>query len=151
IPLGSAPPNTGKSAVGVWDLKTGQFRVGMEKVPAHCDQIALSPDGRKAAGIAAGRRQLLVWDAGTGKVLEEFQLPEWKGSIQFAPFLAFSPDGKTLTSLSGKHIIQAKLGGTVQVLVDDLEFWSPEKVAFSPATNTLVFGRNPPIGQKGDS
>jgi WD40 repeat protein len=151
VPLGSVPPNTGKSAIGVWDVKTGQFRVGMEKVPDHCEQIALSPDGRKAAAVSAGRRQLQVWDTGTGKLLEEFQLPEWKGSIQGAPFLTFSPDGKSLTTVAGKKIVRAKLGGKAEVLADDLEFWAPERVAFAPATDLLVFAYNPPIGQKGDS
>src|SRR5262245_29162874 len=151
VPLGSAPPNTGKSAIGVWDLKTGQFRVGMEQVQDHCDQIALSPDGRKAAGVSAGRRQLKVWDTGTGKLLEEFQLPEWKGSIQSSSILAFSPDGKSLTTVAGKKVVRARLGGKAEVLADDLEFWAPERVAFAPATDLLVFAHNPPIGQEGES
>ncbi len=109
------------SAVGVWDVETGKFRVGMEKPPQHCEQIALSPDGGKAAAIAAGDRVLKVWDAATGKPVQEFELPPWEQFIPAAPFLAFSADGTTLTSVLKQKILRAKLGGEAKVLPDELE------------------------------
>jgi WD40 repeat protein len=151
IPLGSVPPNQGKSAIGIWDVKTGKFRVGLEKVMDHVDQIALSPDGGKVAAVAAGKRELKVWDSGTGKLLEEFSLPEWKNFMPFAPLLAFSADGQSITTVQGQKLLQARLGGKVSVLVDELERWAPDMTAHSRPANLIAFASNPPIGQKADS
>jgi WD40 repeat protein len=143
------PPNAnGVSKVGVWDVETGKLRVEMEKPPSPCENIALSADGRKAAAISAGQKQLKVWDAGTGKLLEKFQLPEWKNFIPYAPFLAFSADGDILTSVLGQKILRAKQGGTAQMLPDELARWSPELITFAPAADLLVFASNPPLGKK---
>lgn len=90
----NVPPNfQGAARAGVWDAATGKLVVAMDKVPEHCEQVAFSPDGAKAAGISAGPRLLRVWDAASGKVTQEYKLPEWKQFIPADPFLAFSPDG----------------------------------------------------------
>jgi WD40 repeat protein len=142
------PKANGAAKVAVWDVETGKFRVGMEKAPDHCQQVAFSPDGTKAAGISAGDKQLRVWDAASGKVVQEFALPEWKQFMPGAPFLAFSPDGSYLDSLYKYQILQAKLGGEAKALPGDLPNWSVEWIGFAPATETLVQAVNPPPGQK---
>ena len=119
----------------------------MEKPPTHCEQIAWSPDGKKAAAISAGDKVLKVWDADTGKAVQEFELPPWQQFMPIAPFLAFSPDGTVLTSVLKQKIVRAKVGGDVKVLPDELPLWAAENVAYSPATDVLVLGVNPPPGK----
>jgi WD40 repeat protein len=148
--LYNVPPNfNGTATAGVWDVETGKFKVKMEKVPDHCDQVAFSPDGTMAAGIAAGAKRLTVWDAGTGKAKQEFKLPDWQQFTPGAPFLGFSPDGANLNSLYKYQLLRAKLGGDAKVLPTDLQNWSLEFTAYAPATEQLMFAVNPPVGQKG--
>src|SRR5262245_37371272 len=46
-------------SLGIWDTKTGQFRVKLEeKVSPGWECIDVSPDGKKAAAINMGRRHL---------------------------------------------------------------------------------------------
>jgi WD40 repeat protein len=146
----NVPPNfTGAAHAGVWDAATGKFVVAMDKAPDHCNQIAFSPDGVKAAGISAGDKQLRVWDAASGKVTQDVALPEWKQFMPNAPFLAFSPDGANLSSLYKQQILRAKLGGDVKLAPGDLPNWAVEWIGFAPATETLVQAVNPPPGKKG--
>lgn len=139
------PPNAnGASRVGVWDLATGKYVVGMEDVPEHCEQIAFSPDGSKAAGISTASRQLTVWDATTGKATQSFKLPPWQSTIPFAPFLAFSPDGTVLTSVYKTQVLRARLGDDFKLGSDVPEGWSPELTAFAPTADLLVVATVPP-------
>lgn len=145
----NVPPTAGGVArVGVWDVETGQHRIGMEKAPGSCEQIAFSPDGAKAAGVANGSKQLVVWDAATGKAAQEFALPEWTQFIPGAPFLGFLPDGNTLATVHKTQVVQAKLGGEVKPGPDAPEIRSPETTAFAPGTGTLIFAVNPKPGMK---
>jgi len=145
----SIPPTVnGGAHVGIWDVESGKLRVGMEKVPPTCEQIAFSPDGAKAAGISNGSKQLVLWDASNGKALQEFPLPEWQQFMPNAPFLAFTPDGGSLVSVCKKKILRAKPGGDAKLEADAPEIWSPETTAFAPATGALVFAANPKPGMK---
>ena len=144
-------PHQSNAALGIWDTKTGEFRIGMEKVPFGCDRIAISPDSKKVAAITLGNRSLKVWDAKTGKVLEEHTLPEWGGSIVSAPFLAFSKDGKHLYSTRERQILEAPLGGKFRLFGEKLDvIWSPFEVAFEPESKLLVVVRNTMGRQAGD-
>src|SRR5579885_2404904 len=60
--FGEGPPS-----LGVFDAATGKRLVTLEKPPTRCDRVAVSPDGKKAAAVANGPRQLKVWDAASGK------------------------------------------------------------------------------------
>jgi WD40 repeat protein len=144
------PPNPGgASKMGIWDVETGKFRVALQNPPPHCEQVAFSPDGSKAAVIAAGDKRLTVWDAAAGKVAEEFTLPAWEQFMPIAPFVGFSPDGSSLTSVYKNKILRAKLGGEAKLVADAPERWSRDLTAYAPGADLLVFGSNPPIGQKG--
>ena len=145
------PDSQGASAVGVWDVETGKHRSDMEKPPQHCEQIAVSPDGARAAAVAAGDRRLTVWDVADGKLVQEFELPAWEKFTPAAPFLAFSADGKVLTSVAKQKIVRAKLGGDIQVLPEELDRWAPELIAYSLATDVLVIASNPAPGKKNAS
>lgn len=129
--------------VEVWDAKTGKFRVGMVNTPYDCERIAVSPDSKKVAAISVGQRQLKVWDATTGKMLEEHTLPKWRGSIVSAPFLEFSADGKFLYSIRDKKILEVKLGGKYRLFGDKLKVvYDPARVVFDPAGKRMIVAQN---------
>jgi WD40 repeat protein len=139
---GGGRPDQSNASLGVWDAKTGEFRVGMDKVPTACDRIAVSPDGTKAAAIAVGPKQLKIWDVKTGKIDEDQKLPDWKGSIVNAPFLKFTPDGKALYSVWDKQILEHKLGGKPRLLSPKLQSWTTEEMAFDPQNKLLMVAHN---------
>ena len=145
------PDYQGASAVGVWDVETGKFRVGMEKPPQHCEQIAVSPDGARAAAVAVGDRRLTVWTVADGKTIQEFELPAWEKFTPAAPLLVFSADGKALTSVAKQQVVRATLGGGLEVLPQELPYWAPELIAYSAATDVLVMASNPSPGKKDPS
>ena len=58
-----------KGTAYVWDTTTGRL-VSTLSVPKHeLDIVALSPDGRLAAGGSVGHNAINVWDATTGKLI----------------------------------------------------------------------------------
>jgi WD40 repeat protein len=135
-------PDQSNASLGIWDTKTGEFRVGMEKVPTNCNRIALSPDGKRAAAIDVGGRQLKIWNTVTGKVEDEQTLPEWRGSIRNAPFLAFSADGKYLYSIREQQILELKLGEKHRLLGDALNWFGSDLMAFDPEAKRLIIVKN---------
>src|SRR5437763_444131 len=54
---------------------------------------AVSPDGRLLASAAGGGETIRVWDAKTGRLVNEFAAKK-----QQALCVAFSPDGRTIAS-----------------------------------------------------
>jgi WD40 repeat protein len=122
----------------LWDLKTGkelrQLATGGEP---SCGGVAFSPDGKV---LATSDTTLKLWDPGTGQLLHQFEAPVWIFC------LAFSPDGRTLTSagsekaegsyvislwdVTGRKLIRRIKGHTRRVY----------SLAFSPDGTTLASG-----------
>ena len=145
----NVPPRPGAAPkLGVWDVETGKLRVALENPPTSTEQIAFSPDGARAAAIGAGVKELKVWDAATGKLVQEFTLPDWKQYMPGAPFLGFSPDGNYITSVYKDKVLRAKLGGEAKLTSDVPLPYGGEFMAFAPAADLLVLAVNPPPGQK---
>ena len=136
-------------SLGVWDVKTGQFRVKMaDNAPRSWDRIAISPDGKKAAAIDFVRHHMKIWDAATGKVTEQQTLPEWRAG-QIPPLLTFSADAAVLYSIWDKRILEVKLGGKNRLLAPKLDDWCPAqgswdsaKSAFDPQAKQLILAHN---------
>jgi WD40 repeat protein len=105
-------------------------------------RIAVSPDGKKAAAIDVGDRQLKIWNLATGKVDDEQTLPQWKGSIRAAPFLAFSADGKFLYAIREQQILELKLGDKHRLVGDSLDWFGPNQMAFDPEAKRLIVVKN---------
>lgn len=65
-----------KGTAYVWDTATGRL-VSTLSVPKHeLDIVALSPDGRLAAGGSIGDNTINVWDATTGKLIAAVTDPD---------------------------------------------------------------------------
>jgi WD40 repeat protein len=64
--------------------------------------LFFSPDGKHLA-VRDGRRALRVFDAATGRVVRDLQIP-LDPVIADVSDAAFSPDGKTLALAAGKHL-----------------------------------------------
>jgi WD40 repeat protein/tRNA A-37 threonylcarbamoyl transferase component Bud32 len=75
----------------IWDLAAGKAIVTLAS--GQFKSLAFSPDGRYIAGAGGGPRQgtTLLWDAATGKLLQQFE-----GVIDTVGAIGFSPDGKRL-------------------------------------------------------
>src|SRR5262249_4526392 len=67
----------GKSALGVWDTKSGEFKASLDKSTHDWDRVAVSPDGKKAVAISVGSNEFKLWDIASGKQEETQKLPKW--------------------------------------------------------------------------
>jgi hypothetical protein len=102
LAIAISPDNTLLAAAGkaleLFDLATGK---SVRHVQGHADtilSIAFSPDSQTLASAGADQA-LRLWDAGSGRLLREWEHPH--GVIS----AAFSPDGKTLASAGGDGAI----------------------------------------------
>ncbi|HEY7156078.1 MAG TPA: sigma-70 family RNA polymerase sigma factor, partial [Gemmataceae bacterium] len=116
----------GSRKVCVWELATGRL---LRQFPGTYDEkeIALSPDGKLLA--ISQEKAIVVWDLASGKEVRRFALP-------YANALAFSPDGKTLASVS--HLWDVATGK--QIARWDLGSDNPTLLSFTPDGKTLIVG-----------
>jgi WD40 repeat protein len=68
-------------------------------------------------------------------------LPEWKGSIQHAPFLKYAADG-TLYSVRDKQLLEVPSGGKFRLVGDKLDVGAPEEMVFDPTGKRLILINN---------
>jgi WD40 repeat protein len=113
--------------VRVWDAATGETLRVLDGPAAAARALSWSPDGRSLAtvssppGGAAGKADLKVWDAATGRetfgTLIDRQLP---GPYEAAPLdlvPAFSPDGRRLAARDGNSVKVWDLAARAESLV----------------------------------
>jgi WD40 repeat protein len=135
-------PHRSDATIGVWDTKTGACRVTMEKPLKTLERLAVSPDGKKIAAITIVDKQFRVWDATTGKVLDDQALPEWKNRIMYAPFLKFSADGKLLYTVRDQQLLEITVGGKFRTVGPKLDFAELGHAVIDPDAKRLVVARN---------
>jgi WD40 repeat protein/tRNA A-37 threonylcarbamoyl transferase component Bud32 len=95
--------------VSVWDLATGQERVGWDTPRGVLAALAVSPDGTHVAGVTADgspapkggappavMQVVNVWDAASGKELYTLPLAPLGGAAPGSARAFFSPDGSRL-------------------------------------------------------
>jgi WD40 repeat protein len=100
--------------VRIWDSATGATLRVLEGPVAPARALTWSPDGRSLAtvssppGAAAGKAEVKVWDAATGRetfsTLIDRQLPSPYDATAVNIPLAFSPDGLRLAVEDGKAV-----------------------------------------------
>ena len=115
------------------DMKTGETRNALDSPNANA--IAFSPDGKHLVTAVSGKA-LKIWDAATGKLLQEIQKTRGVAS------LAFSPDGKKLAAAccdSDIEIYDVATGGLVGHIKAPGRH-QPQSVAFSPDGKQIVSG-----------
>jgi WD40 repeat protein len=98
--------------------------------------LAFSPDGTRLAATAPGEKPAVrVWDAATGKVVRDLEIPAGPvGSV------AFSPDGRFLAAGSGKYKGQVRVWDVGTGMPEhDFELRGPVPgVAWSPDGRQLA-------------
>lgn len=136
-------PHRQDATIGVWDTKTGECRLTVERPLKQPEQLAISPDGKKLAATTIVDKQFRVWDTETGKVIDDQPLPAWKNRIMHAPFLKFSHDGKLLYTIRDQNILEITVGGKFRTIGEKLpELNDLEQVTISPDTKKVVAVHN---------
>jgi WD40 repeat protein len=138
----SNQPHRSDATIGVWDTKTGECRITLEKPLKALEQIAVSPDGKMIAGITIVDKQFRIWDSATGKVVDDQPLPAWKNRIMLAPFLKFSADGKRVYTIRDNQLFEITVGGKFRALGPKLDFAEPGPAVIDPEAKRLLVVRN---------
>jgi WD40 repeat protein len=149
-PLAFSPDGKTLAAGGwpditLWDVATGKVKATLKGHTAFVRCVAFSPDGKTLASGAdsktvsfslAADTTIKLWDVGTGK-----ERATLKGHTAPVYSVAFSPDGKTLTSGSWDKTIrlwEAATGKEKKALKQSDHVTA---LAFSPDGKTLASGR----------
>jgi WD40 repeat protein len=125
VPL---PP---KLTFAKWNATT---RKRVWEVPATGNALAVSPDGKRF--VSAGQFQLFLHDAADGKPLVDAG-----GHSDSVTWVAFAPDGKTVTTVGGAEVMTWDLDGRrkARVYVPELESVGPYHGIGTDTSNDLTW------------
>jgi WD40 repeat protein len=136
----AAPTSNGP--VVVWHVATGRV---LHRLEGSGGCVSFAPQGTRlaTAGTTPG-----VWNARTGERLCRLDEPRKKverwdrrGQADTVLFVAFSPDGRTVTTIDGKGLVQHRDAATGKNLnVPRGHVGAITEVAFSPDGNLIASG-----------
>lgn len=134
-PSGSAlASNGGGLAARIWNVAAKKLQCNLETQHA-VHALAFGPDGRWLAGAA--EKQVLLWDAATGKINVA-----WEGQAEPITTVALSPDGSTLASAGSLGMAvwlwRVADGEPILVIPDPLDGCTVEALAFHPDGQRLA-------------
>ncbi|WP_168218723.1 WD40 repeat domain-containing protein [Limnoglobus roseus] len=95
----------GASAVGVWELETGNFYASFGQRTSIVT-FGISPDGKLGASISLDAGTLYLWTLPSGQEANKVKLPNRTDGLRFPPFIAFSPDGNSLLTVYEKNLLR---------------------------------------------
>jgi WD40 repeat protein len=157
--LGRQSTEGASGSVSVWDFVNDKI-VPLESLGgSHITAVARSRDGKTIAA-AGGRGKIVVWDAATGKVVQQYSghNPDPKVPLSSKEFLTvrsldFSPDGKQIVSSAGPiagvkctnalQIWSVETGKTLMTIKGEHQAGKNRpilSVAFSPDGKTIASG-----------
>ena len=134
-PEGNILASSDGEAIRLWDIATRKLKTTFIDHGSHINSVTFSPDGSILAGGSDDK--VWVWDVTTGQSLATLEHKEGARNV------AFSPDGRTLTSTNWDNNSTVRLWDTVT--------WQPRiiltghsssvsSIAFSPDGRTLATG-----------
>ncbi|HEV3446027.1 MAG TPA: protein kinase, partial [Gemmataceae bacterium] len=85
----------------IFDTRTRSLIVTAEGRHKSITSLAFSPDGRTLAGSTEAGREIILWDALTGKTLHTL-----RGHTDHVTSVIFSPDGRRLASASKDNMVK---------------------------------------------
>ena len=134
------------TATGIWDLKTGKFLAPLDG--AYAELFAFTADGKLLVGMDTVKNKIRVWDGTTGKEVRHAMLPEWKNSVQLAPFLTMSADGKAAyTIIHGNELTRFDPAtGNTEKLPNVIEYF--RDAVHVPALDVLALAVSSYKGQE---
>jgi WD40 repeat protein len=120
----------GGAGVTLWDLATREPLVSLNGESGQ-SVVVFSPDGKS---VASGARSLFVWDSASGELKATLQ-----GHSANILYLAFSPDGTRLASMSPDRTTRIwDLTTAKEALTLPLGGFGPLRLAFSPDGRYLL-------------
>lgn len=129
--------STPDDAIHVWSLSERRMLQTIGKTQGVVTSLAFSPQNSRIAA-ATGDGQVEIWDASTGELVSQWQLPGWLAS------LAYSPDGRLLGGADPANFLVRILDVGTGQLVRSLE-WSDHAspalygAYFSPDWNRVAW------------
>jgi WD40 repeat protein/tRNA A-37 threonylcarbamoyl transferase component Bud32 len=140
-PPGRSKPPPGGWPVQIWDVAQGKELYDLRQGPG-VSQVAFSPDGRwvLTAVLILDKREVVLWDAATGKRIHTLSNPESYGVtlVLDGDQAAFSPDSRWVVTLDEVRIArvwEVATGRPVSLLQHQD---AVNRAAFSPDSRRVV-------------
>jgi WD40 repeat protein len=109
LATGTSLGASSREAVKLWDVASGKLKAAFPSPGRYAAPLAFSPDGTMFA-VGGYEEYIRLQDAATGKTLAVID------NTQFAAFVAFSPDGKTVAAPMGSKSASVKLWDLAKLL-----------------------------------
>ena len=129
----------GSAPLALWDGATGTFNKAVNPTDSMIWDVAFSPDSTIIA-CATHNQSVVLWDVAASVPIDT--LPHFSGGVH--SFVAYSPDGKTITvggNFGVVSIWDANTGNRIHTLGEHLIYTTKVYgITYSPDSQTVVSG-----------
>ncbi|MDE0485107.1 MAG: WD40 repeat domain-containing protein [Candidatus Poribacteria bacterium] len=120
--------------ISLWNVNTGKQIRTLTTHTGPIFSVVFSPDGRMLANRGPMENVISLWNVKTGQQIRTLRI----NAYPFVEDVAFSPDGKTIASVSGCiHLWNANTGQQIRTLFNGKYPSTAKDVAFSPDGKTI--------------